>query len=146
MNPKDYKKLVYDIIGAAMEVHQELKWGLLEPIYNEAMHLELLSRGIENQREVMLHCFYKNHILAKYYKVDLMVDDVIVELKSVDEIIPAHRAQLFNYMRLTRKPIAILLNFGERSLHGERYAYFEETNECVMLDKNMDILYNQDDY
>ena len=53
----------------------------------------------------------------------------------------AHRAQLFNYLRLTKKPIGVLINFGQSSLQGERYAYFEDTNECVLLDRNMDALY-----
>lgn len=140
MNPKEYKSLVYKIIGAAMKVHSELSWGLLEPIYNEALHLELLDEGIDNERELLLPCFYKSHKLEKFYKMDLVVDDVIVELKSVKELVSAHRAQLFNYLRLTKKPIGLLINFGQPSLQGERYAYFEETNECVLLDKEMNIL------
>ena len=140
MNPKEYKSLVYKIIGAAMKVHSELSWGLLEPIYNEALHLELLDKGIDNERELLLPCFYKSHKLEKFYKMDLVVDDVIVELKSVKELVSAHRAQLFNYLRLTKKPVGLLINFGQPSLQGERYAYFEETNECVLLDKEMNIL------
>ncbi|MBR2154221.1 MAG: GxxExxY protein [Bacteroidaceae bacterium] len=140
MNPKEYKSLVYKIIGAAMKVHSELSWGLLEPIYNEALHLELLDEGIDNERELLLPCFYKSHKLEKFYKMDLVVDDVIVELKSVKELVSAHRAQLFNYLRLTKKPVGLLINFGQPSLQGERYAYFEETNECVLLDKEMNIL------
>ncbi len=140
MNPKEYKSLVYKIIGAAMKVHSELSWGLLEPIYNEALHLELLDEGIDNERELLLPCFYKSHKLEKFYKMDLVVDDVIVELKSVKELVSAHRAQLFNYLRLTKKPVGLLINFGQPSLQGERYAYYEETNECVLLDKEMNIL------
>jgi GxxExxY protein len=132
-----YKDLVYNIIGAAMEVHNELNWGLLEPIYNEALHRELLERGIENEREKQLSCFYKNQLLDKHYQMDLVVGDVIVELKSVSELSSAHRAQLFNYMRLTKKPIGLLINFGQENLQGERYAYIEKTNECILLDKDM---------
>ena len=120
-----------------MEVHNELNWGLLEPIYNEALHRELLERGIENEREKQLSCFYKNQLLDKHYQMDLVVGDVIVELKSVSELSSAHRAQLFNYMRLTKKPIGLLINFGQENLQGERYAYIEKTNECILLDKDM---------
>ncbi len=141
MNPRKYKDAVYEIIGAAMDVHSELNWGLLEPVYNEALHLELLDRGIDSEQEKLLPCFYKHHQLEKFYKMDLVVDDVIVELKSVKELTSAHRAQLFNYLRLTQKPIGLLINFGQPSLQGERYAYIEETNECVLLDKNMNMLY-----
>jgi len=137
MDFKKYKDTVYQIIGAAMEVHSELNWGLLEPVYNEALHLELLDRGIDNECEKQLPCYYKHHKLEKFYQMDIVVGDVVVELKSVDELNSAHRAQLFNYLRLTKKPVGLLINFGQSSLQGERYGYDEETNECILLDKNM---------
>lgn len=137
MEPKAYKNVVYQIIGAAMKVHDELGWGLLEPIYNEALHLELLDRGIDNEREKHLPCFYKHHELQKSYQMDMVVGDVVVELKSVSKLISGHRAQLFNYLRLTKKPIGVLINFGQTSLQGERYAFHESTNECFLLDRNM---------
>ena len=141
MNPKDYKDLVYNIIGAAMEVHSELNWGLLEAVYNEALHIELLDRGIENEREQNLPCFYKNHVMEKRYQMDIVVGDIIIELKSVDELTSVHRAQLFNYLRLTKKPIGLLINFGQESLQGERYVYDKLTNECILLDRNMNPVY-----
>ncbi|MBR1519435.1 MAG: GxxExxY protein [Prevotella sp.] len=138
---KQYKDTVYQIIGAAMNVHDELSWGLLEPVYNEALHLELLDNNIANEREKHLPCYYKHHQLEKFYQMDLVVGDVVVELKSVDELNSAHRAQLFNYLRLTRKPIGLLINFGQPSLQGERYGYDEETNECILLNKDMEPVY-----
>lgn len=146
MNPKDYKDTVFRIIGAAMEVHRNLSWGLLEEVYNEALHLELLDEGIPNLREQKLPCFYKHHKMEKFYKMDIVVDDVVVELKSVEKLISSHRAQLFNYLRLTRKPIGLLINFGQKSLQGERYAYIEETNECYLLDKDMNLLHPTHEY
>ena len=140
MNPKDYKEAVYKIIGAAMTVHREMNWGLLEPVYNEALYIELLDRGIESEREKPLPCYYKGRLLEKHYQMDLVVDDIVVELKSVGKIVSAHRAQLFNYLRLTKKPIGLLINFGTSRLQGERYAYFEDTNECILLDKDMNIV------
>ncbi len=137
MNLKDYEAVVYKIIGAAMEVHSELNWGLLEAIYNEALHLELLEMGIEHECETLLPCYYKHHKLDKYYLMDMVVGDVIVELKSVSDLTSVHRAQLFNYLRLTKKPMGLLINFGQPSLQGERYAYFKDTNECVLLDRHM---------
>ena len=132
-----YADKVYKIIGAAMAVHSELNWGLLEPVYQEALHLELLDRGIDNQREQEITVYYKKHVLDKKYKMDIVVDDIIVELKSVTSLAPAHRAQLCNYLRLTRKPLGLLINFGEESLIGERWAYDEDTNECFIVDRNM---------
>ena len=137
---KQYKNLVYNIIGAAMTVHNELNWGLLESLYNEALHIELLEREIDNEVEKLLPCYYKGIRLEKFFKTDLVVDDVIVELKSVKELLPAHRAQLFNYLRLTKMPVGLLINFGQPTLQGERYAYIEETNECILLDKDMNLL------
>ena len=141
MNPKDYKDKVYEIIGAAMEVHSVLNWGLLEAVYNEALHLELLDRGIDNEREQNLSCYYKNHLMDKRYQMDIVVGDIIIELKSVEELTSPHRAQLFNYLRLTQKPIGLLINFGQESLQGERYAYNKLTNECILLDRNMNPVY-----
>ena len=79
--------------------------------------------------------------MEKHYQMDLVVDDIIVELKSVSELNSAHRAQLFNYLRLTKKPIGLLINFGQDSLQGERYAFLKETNECILLNKNMEPFY-----
>ena len=130
--------MVYRIIGAAMIVHSEMGYGLLEPVYQEALHLELLDRGIANEREIEIPVYYKNHLLDKKYKMDIVVDDIIVELKSVSCLVAGHRAQLCNYLRLTRKPLGLLINFGEESLIGERWAYDKNTNECFLVDRNME--------
>ena len=133
-----YANKVYKIIGAAMTVHSELGYGLLEPVYQEAMHLELLDRGIANDREIEVPIYYKKHLLEKKYRMDIVVDDIIVELKSVTGLVSGHRAQLCNYLRLTRKPLGLLINFGEESLVGERWAYDQSTNECFLVDRNME--------
>ena len=140
-----YAQLVYAIIGAAMKVYAEMNWGLLEPLYNEALGMELTDCGIENETHKLLPCFYKGRKMEKYYEMDLVVGDIVVELKSVKEIIPAHRAQLFNYMRLTQRPIGLLINFGQPSLQGERYGLDLDTNECHLLDKKMQIVPSQQD-
>ena len=141
---KKYSSKVYKIIGAAMEVHRQMKYGLEEPVYNECLSMELEDRGIKNVPEEKLPVYYKGKLLKKYYRMDIVVDDIVVELKSVKQLIPAHRAQLFNYLRITKKPVGILINFGAESLQGERYAYIEETNQCVLLDKEMNLLYEED--
>lgn len=134
---QQYKEKAYKIIGAAMTVHNELGWGLLEPLYNEALQMELKANGILCEHEKLLPCYYKGKLMNKSYRMDIVVDDIIVELKSVSELIPEHRAQLFNYLRLTKKPVGLLINFGQKRLQGERYGYDIETNECILLDKNM---------
>ena len=137
MGAYKYTNKIYKIIGAAMAVHSELNWGLLEAVYQEALHLELLDCGIDNQREKEVDVYYKNRLLDKKYKMDIVADDIIIELKSVTRLAPVHRAQLCNYLRLTRKPLGLLINFGEESLIGERWAYDVDTNECFIVDRNM---------
>lgn len=138
MTPKRYKDQIYNIIGAAMAVHGNLGGGLLEPIYNEALVMELSDRGIVGEPEKFLPCYYKKKLMQKSYRMDIVVDDVVIEIKSVQKLISAHRAQLFNYLRLTRKPIGLLINFGGDSLQGERYAYDEESNTCYLLNRHME--------
>lgn len=138
MNPKDYKDKVYTIIGAAMEVHRNLGGGLLEPIYNEALVMELGDRGIKGDPQKYLSCYYKKRLMQKFYKMDIVVDDIVIELKSATKLTSSHRVQLFNYLRLTRHPIGLLINFGGDSLQGERYAYDDDTNTCFLLDRYME--------
>lgn len=145
MNPKDYSNQIYKIIGAAMEVHRTLKGGLLEPIYNEALTMELRDRDINAESEKYLPCFYKKRLMDKSYRMDIVVGDIVIELKSVQHIIPAHRSQLFNYLRLTQKKIGLLINFGGESLEGERYVFDETVNDCYLVDRNMDPIPREDE-
>lgn len=132
-----YEERVYKIIGAAMTVHRTLGSGLLEAVYAECLHLELLDLGIENELEKEVECHYKHHTLDKKYRLDMVVEDICIELKSVQELGSVHRAQLFNYLRLTRMPIGLLINFGGEKLEGERYAFIAKYNECCRLNKDM---------
>ena len=91
---QEYKQQIYNIIGAAMEVHHELGFGLLEPIYQEALQVELNDMNIPNEREQEIPIRYKNHLLEKKYKVDFLVGDIVIELKSVEHLTSDHRAQL----------------------------------------------------
>ena len=132
MNQSDENDIaIYDIIGAAMDVHSELKCGLLEAVYAEAMTIELDDRGVEFESEVNLPIYYKGTLMQKQYRMDIVCRDIVVELKATDDILPEHRMQLFNYLRLTRKPIGILINFGEESLHFEKYYFDQDTNEVM---------------
>ena len=140
---KWYKEVVYHVIGGAMEVHKFMGKGLLEPIYQEALSWELEQRGVYNRREVMLNVFYKEHELDKRYKIDMLVEeDIIVETKAVNKLLPEHRAQLCNYLRIANKPIGLLIKYGEKSLMGERWAYDKENNECFLVDKHMNRIYD----
>ena len=129
--PNENDIAIYDIIGAAMDVHSELKCGLLEAVYAEAMTIELDDRGVEFESEVNLPIYYKGTLMQKQYRMDIVCRDIVVELKATDDILPEHRMQLFNYLRLTRKPIGILINFGEESFHFEKYYFDQDTNEVM---------------
>lgn len=144
MKYTEYKNLVYQIIGSAMTVHTELNWGLLEPVYQEDLSIELSLRNIQNKREEEIKVYYKGYELDKKYKMDIIVGDIIIELKSVVKLEAAHRAQLCNYLRLTKKPIGLLINFSEPHLVGERWAYDKNTNECYLVDKDMHRIFDKD--
>ena len=124
---------MYDIVGAAMEVYNTLGRGMEEPIYQEALQMELDERGIGYKREVWFDMFYKGKKMKKRYKADFVINGVIVELKSVIIFSSEHRAQLFNYMRITKQNRGILMNFGGKSFAAERYWYQEETDDFILL-------------
>ncbi len=101
------------IIGAAIEVHRHLGPGLLESAYEQCFCHELHLRGLPFKCQVDLPVSYKGLILDCGYKIDLVVcEDVIVELKAVERILPVHEAQLLTYMKLAAKPVGLLINFN----------------------------------
>lgn len=125
--------IVYDIIGAAMEVHREYGFGISEGVYEEALCIELEDYGYESEAQCDLPVYYKGQLLEKRFRMDIVVEnDIIIELKAVDTLLAEHRAQLYNYLRLTKKPVGILLNFG-RSVRAEQYIYDPETNEVTFF-------------
>ena len=127
---------IYQLVGAAMEVHNELGRGMAESIYQEALAHEFLMREIPFLKEKPIHVYYKNILLKKVFVTAFICDDVIVELKAVEEITTEHRAQLFNYLRITRKTKGLLINFGERNLHCERYLFSDEDDGFILLTNN----------
>ena len=132
MTKQEYKD-IYDIVGAAMEVHKTLGRGMFESVYQEALAIEMSQRNMEAEREKQLHLYYKNILMEKTFYADFFYKGIIIELKSTDEIISEHRAQLFNYMRITKQYRGILLNFGEKSLRAERYLYIPEEDNFILL-------------
>lgn len=116
-----YKAEAYEIIGAAMEVHGELKNGFLESVYQEALAKEFNLKGIPFEKESLINIFYKGDKLDKYYKTDFICyNDIIIELKALGDLTSEHEAQLINYLKATRKRLGILINFGKSSLQYKR--------------------------
>ncbi len=104
------------IIGAAIEVHRELGGaGLLEDVYEEALCHELQLRGLEVQRQVGISIEYKGKLLRKRLVLDLLVNGlVIVEVKSAESHNEIFQAQTLTYLRLTKKRLGLVVNFGEK--------------------------------
>ena len=108
-----YAQEGYDLMGAAFEVHREAGGGLSEEIYQECLELELGFRNIPFIPRQELSVFYKGKQLKKRYIPDLVVfDGIVVERKSVKAVLPEHEAQLINYMRISRRQVGYLINFG----------------------------------
>jgi GxxExxY protein len=114
---RDLNGITQGIIAAAIEVHRHLGPGLLESAYQECLCYELSQMGLSFSREVHLPVTYKGIQLDCSYRIDLLVEDeVVVELKSVEQVLPVHSAQLLTYMKASRKQIGLLINFNVPAL------------------------------
>ncbi len=112
-----FKEEVFAIAGAAIEVHKELGPGFLEPVYHEAMILELPGQKIPFQSEVDLSISYKQQSLQQKYRADFICfDQIIVELKALQHLSGKEEAQVLNYMKATGLRVGVLINFGS---HGK---------------------------
>lgn len=108
-----FEALTEQIIGAAIEVHKALGPGLLESVYEECLCHELHLRALKFQRQVTVPVLYKGVALDCGYRLDLIVEgNVILELKSIDRVLPIHEAQLLTYLKLLDKPVGFILNFN----------------------------------
>jgi len=108
-----FKEEGYALMGAAFEVYNQPGAGFLEEVYQEAMELELVERGIPFISKPRLQIVFKEQLLKKHYEADLLVyAEIVVELKAVRAIAPEHEAQLLNELKATRKRVGYLVNFG----------------------------------
>ena len=109
----EYNQLTSKIIECCIEVHKELDPGLMESVYEICCVKELMKAGINVQRQVVLPVTYKGEQLNKDFYIDLLVEDeVILELKSVEVLLPIHEAQLVTYLKLAAKKLGLLINFN----------------------------------
>ena len=108
-----FDRLSNRVIGCALEVHRHLGPGLLESTYEQCLAHELKMEGIPFKLQYPLPVQYKGIKLDCGYRIDLLVDDrIIIELKSVERVLPIHQAQLFTYMKLSATSIGLLPNFN----------------------------------
>ena len=109
-----YKEESSAINGAVFEVHKRMGVGLLEKVYQEALAIEFAMRGIPFEREKKYLLTYKGTQLETYYVADFVCyDKIIIELKSVTELLDIHKAQVKNYLALTGLELGLLYNFNE---------------------------------
>lgn len=106
-------ELTEKVIGASIEVHRELGPGLLESTYEAALFYELGLQGMNAARQVPLPIRYKELEINEAYRLDLLIEDsVIIEVKTVESLLPIHSAQLLTYLRMSRKHLGLLINFN----------------------------------
>jgi GxxExxY protein len=129
------KDLVYQVNGAAIEVHKSIGPGLIESVYHQCLKKELELRNINYSSELLVPLKYKGHELESKLRCDLFIENaLVVELKSVNEINPIFEAQLLTYMNLLNAPIGLLINFnvknifyeGQKTLVNQLYSKLED--------------------
>ncbi|MEJ2103012.1 MAG: GxxExxY protein [Ignavibacteriaceae bacterium] len=105
------------VIGISIELHKKLGPGLLESAYEHALQFDLRVAGMKVERQVPMPFIYKAVKLETGYKLDLLVEDlVIIEIKSIDAIAPVHFAQLLTYLKLSNLKLGLLINFNSKLL------------------------------
>ena len=115
-----YKDLSYKIIGIAMRVHSKLGYGFLEKVYENALMVLFRREGIEAKQQVPITVYFEEEVVGNYYADILVEDKVILEIKSVENIIDAHIAQSLNYLKATGLRLAIILSFSKEKLEYKR--------------------------
>lgn len=107
------KEQSYAINGAAMHVYNVLGYGFLESVYQEALEIEFLKRGIPYEREKELKIYYAGKAMRQTYRADFVCyNNIIVELKAVAHLDDVHRSQIYNYLKATGYKLGLLYNFG----------------------------------
>jgi len=112
MDKEKLEEIGKQIVDAAFHVHKELGPGLLESAYERCLVFELIERGFQVERQIKLPIRYKGKLIEGGYRLDLIVEnEIIIELKTVDKILPVHEAQLISYLKLSDKRLGYLINF-----------------------------------
>ena len=109
----ELNRLSNEVIGAAIEVHRHLGPGLLESAYESCLNWELRQRGLIVELQVPVPIHYKELLLDEGYRIDFLVEGkLVLELKSIDKLLPIHTAQVLTYLKMTGLKMALLLNFN----------------------------------
>ena len=115
--PDQWNAISYRILGCCFQVHSHLGPGLLESVYDDALAMEMSSRGLTFERQLPVPVQYKDEIVGDSLRLDFLVEDtVVIEIKAVETLHKIHATQLLTYLKLTKKPLGLLLNFNTSSL------------------------------
>lgn len=115
-----YKELSYTIVGAAMNVHKELGPGFLESVYQKALALEFNLMGFHFEEQVRLPVTYRGVLIGDFVADYVVERQIVVEIKAASHIHPRHKSQALNYLAASGLKLAIVINFGEKSLTRQR--------------------------
>jgi GxxExxY protein len=127
-----YKDEVFQLVGAAMEVHSQLGCGFLEPVYQEALSMEFALRKIPFVAQPQLAILYKGAQLSKYYIPDFIAyEKIIIEIKALNELTVNEDAQILNYLKVSRCEVGLLINFGTASLDWHRRVLSKEVDNII---------------
>ncbi len=118
-----HKDLSYKIVGLAIQVRRELRFGFLEKVYENALMVLLEENGIKAEQQVPIKVNFHGRIIGNYIADILVEDSIILELKTIDKITKYEMAQTLNYLKATGLKLAIILNFSKEELSHERLVY-----------------------
>ena len=117
MTKKEITKLSYEITGFAIKVHKKLGPGLLESVYEQCLKFELERNGYDVKQQLIVKIEYDDLELESDLRIDLLVNDtIVIELKSVENLLPIHQAQILTYMKILQKPQGLLINFNTTNI------------------------------
>ncbi|RLB76298.1 MAG: GxxExxY protein [Deltaproteobacteria bacterium] len=117
----DINELTYQIRGAVFEVNRILGSGFLEKVYEKALIIELLVRGLRAESQVPIEVIYKGEVVGEYFADIVVEDQVIIELKAVEQLQKIHEAQLLNYLKATGYKVGLLINFSHPKAEIKRF-------------------------
>ena len=128
-----HKDITDGIINAYYYVYNELGYGFLEKVYQNAMLIELKERGFKVESQKIIKVYFKDIIVGEYF-ADIIVDDkIILELKSCESLAAEHEVQLFNYLKATEIEVGLLFNFGKRAAF-KRKIYTNDNKKFTFFD------------
>ena len=124
----DINEITYQIRGAVFEINRILGSGFLEKVYEKALIIELLVRGLRAESQVAIEVTYKGEVVGEYFPDIVVEDKVIIELKAVEQLQKIHEAQILNYLKATGYKVGLLINFMHPKAEIKRFDFYPQTH------------------